>query len=348
MRVIEAARGPRHNAAFTLEPSGNPKAGQGGVAVRLDLADLHLFLCVVDAGSITQGAARANLALASASERLRNIEDDAGVPLLERRPRGVYTTEAGEALAHHARLILRQQALLKGELRDFADGARGTLHLYANTAALTEFLPSRLAVWLRDRPRLRLELKERTSVEIVRTIATGLAEAGIVSDAVDAAGLQLQPVARDHLVLIVPPGHRLAQRDSVYLADVLQEPFVGLAAGHALQDHIDDHARAAGHPLTLRIRMKTFEGLCEMAASGIGLGVLPRGVARRYRRRHGYEIVTLADDWARRRLCLCFRDWATLSPAMQSLLAHLGAVPTGAAATRRRAAAPAALRGSAD
>ncbi|OPE27641.1 LysR family transcriptional regulator, partial [Pseudomonas aeruginosa] len=116
--------------------------------MRLGLADLHLFLSIVDAGSITQGAARANLALASASERLRRIEDDAGVVLLERLPRGVLTTEAGEALAHHARLMLRQHDLLKGELQDFAVGARGTLHLYANTAALTEFLPSRLAPWL--------------------------------------------------------------------------------------------------------------------------------------------------------------------------------------------------------
>jgi len=50
--------------------------------MRLDLADLRLFLAVVEAGSITQGAQRANLALASASERLRAIEDDAGVQLL--------------------------------------------------------------------------------------------------------------------------------------------------------------------------------------------------------------------------------------------------------------------------
>jgi len=86
-------------------------------SMRLDLADLHLFLCVADAGSITQGTARANLALASVSARLRSIEADAGIALLERHPRGVITTEAGEALAHHARLMLRQQALLKDELR---------------------------------------------------------------------------------------------------------------------------------------------------------------------------------------------------------------------------------------
>lgn len=305
--------------------------------MRLDLADLRLFLSVVDAGSITQGAADANLALASASERLRNMEADAGVGLLQRHPRGVVATEAGEALAHHARRILRQQALLRGELRDFAAGARGTLHLYANTAALTQFLPGRLAPWLADRPRLHVALKERTSTAIVKTLVAGLAEAGIVSDAVEAQGLQLQPVAKDHLVLIVPAAHRLAQcRDALRLVDVLEEPFVGLAPGNALQDHVDGHARAAGQPLVLRIRMKTFEGLCEMVAHGVGLGVVPQGIARRYRPRHGYRTLALADCWARRRLCLCFREWSALSPSMQSLLAHLGGRPDPGASQARR------------
>jgi DNA-binding transcriptional LysR family regulator len=300
--------------------------------MRLDLADLHRFLCVVNAGSITQGAARANLALASASERLRNIEASAGVRLLERRPRGVVTTEAGETLAHHARLLLRQQALLKGELRDFAAGTRGTLHLYANTGALTGFLPRRLAPWLAARPRLRVELKERPSTEIVRAISAGLVEAGIVSDAVDTAGLALHPVAKDQLVLIVPAGHRLAKRGAVRFGDILNEHFVGLAPGNALQDHIDANARAAGRALTLRIRMKTFEDLCEMVAHGIGLGIVPLGIASRYRRRHGYQTAVIEDAWAHRRLCLCFRHWRELSPVMRGLMTHLGAKPDAQAA----------------
>ncbi|MGG5150298.1 LysR substrate-binding domain-containing protein [Alcaligenes aquatilis] len=287
--------------------------------MRLGLADLHLFLSIVEAGSITQGAVRANLALASASERLRRIEDDVGVALLERLPRGVVTTEAGEALAHHARLMLRQHDLLKGELQDFALGVRGTLHLYANTAALTDFLPPRLAPWLAQRPNLHIELKERTSTDIVRTVAAGLAQAGVVSDAVQAPELVLEPVAKDHLVLI------MAALSKLSLQEVLHEPFVGLMPGNALQDHLDEHARAAGHALAQRIRMKTFEGLCQMVAHGVGLGIVPQGVASRYKRRYGFVARPLSDAWANRSLCLCYQDWDALSKPMQRLLQHLGA-----------------------
>lgn len=295
--------------------------------MRLDLADLQLFLRIFDAGSISAGAARANLALASASERLRSIERDAGVALFERRPRGVVATQAGEALAHHARLILRQQAQLVGELRDFAHGAQGTLHLHANTAALAEFLPRRLAPWLAERPRLHIELKERTSADIVRAIAAGLVEAGVVSDAVEASGLQLQPVERDHLVLIAAPGHRLAAARSVRLAEVLGEAFVGLSHGSALQDYVDAQAIACGRALGLRIRMTTFTGLCEMVGHGVGIGIVPQNVASRNRRRYGLRTIALDEAWARRRLCLCWKDWDSLAAPMRSLLTHLGGMP---------------------
>ncbi|KZC91696.1 LysR family transcriptional regulator, partial [Stenotrophomonas maltophilia] len=229
--------------------------------MRMDIADLRLFLAIAEAGSITAGAAQANLALASASERLRTIEADAGTALLNRHPRGVSLTEAGAALAHHARLILQQQAQLRGELQAFAHGARGTLHLYANTAALTNYLPSRLAPWLAERPRLHVELLERTSPEVVRAISAGQAEAGIISDAVDAAGLQQHVVAEDPLVMLLPADHRFASRRSVAFADVAGETFVALADGNALQTYIEDQAHDIGRRLDVRIRMKTFDGV---------------------------------------------------------------------------------------
>lgn len=292
--------------------------------MRLDLADLRLFLCIVDAGSITQGAALANLALASASERLRNIEADVGVRLLDRNSRGVTTTEAGEALAHHARLILRQRDVMQGELHDFMSGARGTIRLYANTAALTEFLPSRLAPWLAKHPGLNLDLKERTSAQIVRTIRTGLAEAGVISDAIDTQGLELRPVTTDNLMLITPFGHPLGQARNLAFSDILNEPFVGLTRGSALQDHISDHALAAGRTLMYRIRLKTFTGICLTVSHGVGVAIVPQSIVTRYRRQYRYQAVRLTDSWARRHLCLCFRDWDSLSKPVQELLTHLG------------------------
>lgn len=291
--------------------------------MRFDLADLRLFLCVVDAGSITGGARQASLSLASASERISKIESDAGVILFERSRRGVATTEAGEALAHHARLILRQHSLLQGELRDFGAGARGTLLLYANTAALTDLLPHKLAPWLAQRPRLSIDLRERTSAEIVKMIESGLAEAGVVSDAVNPTHLTIRPIAPDPLVMIVPVTHRLAGSKAVHFAEITDEQFVGLEAGSALQTHIEDHAAALHKTLKFRIRMKSYEGCCQMVSQGVGVSVIPQTVASRVRRQYALKAVKLTDKWAQRTLCLCYRQWHTLSGPMRSLLTHL-------------------------
>lgn len=291
--------------------------------MRLDLADLQLFICIVEAGSITGGAIKAHLALASASERLRHMEEDVGVALLVRHARGVTLTQAGEALARHARQILLQQQLLKSELRTFSAGVRGTLKLYANTSALTHFLPGRIAPWLALHPDLHIELEERSSRDIISSLLAGLGEAGIVSDAVDRQGLTLEPVADDRLTLIIPAAHALNTQQSVFFHDILEEPFIGLYSGSALQQHIDSHASALGKTLNVRIRMNTFEGVSEMVAQGTGLGIIPETLAEKYQGRFGYNSVALRDSWAQRKLCLCFRHWQDLTPAMKHLFAHL-------------------------
>ena len=158
----------------------------------------------------------------------------------------------------------------------------------------------------------------------MRALRAGQAEAGIISDAVPAEGLQRHVVAEDPLVMLLPGHHRFAQRRSVSFADVLGETFVALADGNALQTYIEELAAAAGRVLDVRIRMKTFEGLCTMVGHGIGVGIMPRTLARQHRRSTGTVAVPLEDAWAQRRLCVCIADAQALSAPMRSLLQHLG------------------------
>ncbi|MET5013009.1 LysR family transcriptional regulator, partial [Burkholderia pseudomallei] len=72
------------------------------------MTDLLLFLQVCEAGRITGGAERAQMTLQSASERIRGMEEELGVPILQRAKRGTRATEAGRALEHHARVVLQQ------------------------------------------------------------------------------------------------------------------------------------------------------------------------------------------------------------------------------------------------
>src|SRR4051794_33414853 len=183
--------------------------------MRFDLTDLRLFLHVVEAESITRGAERAGMSLGSASERIRAMELTGGVPLLARHPRGVRPTPAGQAVAHHARVVLGQLEQMRGELAQYARGLRGHVRVLANTAALAEFLPDAFARFLAAHPAIDVDLEERPSREIVAAVAGGLADVGIVADTVDLGSLERLPFRTDRLVLVVPGGHALAGRAEV-------------------------------------------------------------------------------------------------------------------------------------
>ena len=302
----------------------------GGLTnMKFDLTDLQLFLNIVDAGSITAGAERSHLALASASERLRKMEQSLGIALLVRLPRGIEVTAAGAALTHHARLMLQQQHRLKAELSGFVQASKSHVCLYANSAALTEFLPSKLAAWLAENPHVRLKLKERTSADIVHAIAAGLADVGMVSNAVNSKGLSMHPLATDDLVVLVSQSHRCANQKKVSFEDILTEPFVGLSEGSALQKYIAQQAEMLGGKLDVRVHMNTFDGVGEMVAHGVGVGMVPWSAAKRYRRKYPYHSLSLTEDWAHRQLCACFRNWDELSIPIKSLLLGLGVDENG-------------------
>lgn len=291
--------------------------------MRLDLSDLKLVTSIADAGSITGGARYANLAVGSASERLKSIEEDIGAKLFCRHPRGISLTESGEILVRHARDILAQHARLKTELNAYVKGMKGSIRLYANTSAMNAFLPVRLATWLTEHPEVTIQLEEKSSPDIVNAIDAGLIEAGLVSDAVDAGELTLEPIADDPLALILPDTHPLASCDRITLSQAAGEPFIGMYPGNVLQDHISNHARASGQTLTYRIRMSSFEGVCEMVNRGIGAGIIPVTVAERISQKLAFRTVPLDDPWARRKICLCYKSLDSLSPLMARLLDFL-------------------------
>lgn len=293
--------------------------------MRFDLTDLRLFLRVAETGSLTQGAARAHLALASASARIRGMEDELKVPLLERERRGVRLTPAGRALVHHARTVLEQIDRMRGDLGSYASGLKGQVRLLANTAALTEFLPERLGAFLAAHPHVDIDLEERLSTEIVQAVAGGQAEVGIVADTVDLGALETFPFQVDRLVLVMARGHPLGARRALSFAEVLDEPFVGLTEGSALQDHLAVHASRLGRRPKYRVRLRSFDAICRMVEQGVGVGVIPEAAARRCQRSMALRRIPLSDAWASRRLSLCVRRYGELSPYARLLVDALQA-----------------------
>lgn len=280
--------------------------------MRFDLTDMRLFLTVVERGSLTQGAQATNLALASVSERISGMEAALGAPLLERTRRGVHATVAGEALVRHARLILGQVEQMRGELRTYATGLKGRIRLLSNTAALAAFLPPQLSRFLATYPDLSIDLDERPSSDIVQAVAEGRADLGIVADIADLANLQTHLIAQDQLVVVAHHSHRIGSQQQVAFADVVGEAFVGLSDA-ALETHLAERASRLGRQLDYRIQMRSIENVGMLIAAGIGIAILSQASAAALRDRD-LAIMPLSEPWSARRLHLCARDFAALTP----------------------------------
>ncbi|GGB89166.1 LysR substrate-binding domain-containing protein [Pseudoduganella buxea] len=297
--------------------------------MRFDLTDLKLFQRVAESGSITAGAAHAHLALASASARIRGMEDTLGVPLLVRGRRGVEPTAAGRTLLHHARLITQQMERMRADLGEYASGLKGHVRVLSNTSALTEFLPDVLAAFMAAHPHVNVDLEERLSTDIVQAMRDRLADIGIVTDAVDSSGLETRLFKEDRLVLAVGLAHPLAKgvrrSGALPFSACVEYDFIGLAGDSALQQYIGEQGLRLGHRLRYRVRLRSFDAICRMVASGNGLAVLPESAAVRSRDAANLKVVRLTDPWARRRLLLCMQSYAKLPGYARELADALAA-----------------------
>ena len=290
-----------------------------------DLADLSLFRHVIEAGSITHGAARAHLALAAASTRIRNMEEALGVVLLRRGRQGVTPTQAGRTLLQHARAILRQAERLHEDLGAYGGGLAGQIRVLSNTNALTEFLPEALSSFLAAHPNVSVDLEERLSDEIVGLIAEGVADLGIVAGTVDAGALETYPFRRDRFVLVVARSNPLAQRDKIGFEEVLDHDFVGLDRASALQRFLAGKAVRIGRPLRLRVQLRSFDAVCRLVECNVGIGIVPETTARRVAKTMAIAAVPLTDSWAVRELTICIRDMKELPLYARQLVEHLRA-----------------------
>jgi len=296
-----------------------------------DLTDLQLFLQVVDEGSITRGAERSHLSLASASTRIKAMEKALGAPLLIRHRRGVVPSPAGWLLVAHARQVSEQIARMRSELSRYSDGLRSTLVISANTSATETLVSSVIVDFMADNPDIDLELEERPSHEIVAAVTDGRAELGIIADTVDSGRLERAVLRPDPLVVITPPGHALAARAHVAFSECLGHPFVGFTEGNPLQEHLSGQAQPLGLRPRYRAHLPSTEAICGAVAAGVGIAVVPARAIDRWRRTYDLRAVDLTNSWAKRNLLLCCRRWSGLSDAAAALAARLTAPESPAA-----------------
>ena len=307
--------------------------------MRFDLVTLNLVLAIAETRNITRAAEREHLALAAASKRLKDLETRLGVPLFERRARGVEITEAGRAMVRHIRSLNASLHALESEVVEFTRGIKGHLRIAANAGAIAECLPADLAAFSREHPQIRISLEDLTSAEVQVAVAEGRADVGVFAPSVADPRLATWPYREGELAVVLPRGHVLASKGEALRFEMLLDfDIVGLHIGASVHELMLQRALERGRTLNARLQVRGFDAIAQLVDAGLGVAVLPAAVAHRFAKLFAIEVRPLDETWARRNYLIATREQSVLPTVVQRFVDTLVNLAAAEAAARAAAA----------
>lgn len=253
----------------------------------IELKRLNAFVTVVEAGSITRAAELLFIQQPPLTRLLQGLEQDFGVPLLQRLPRGVIPTEAGEVLLQEARAVLARAEQLNAAMRRAAQGEQGRIRIgFTSSAALHTFVPALLRRYREIYPSVSTQLEESGSGELLEAVVAGQLDVAFVRMPVkDMPELKMEKVLEEPMWVAVPAGHRLGARVSgepLKLEELSNEPFVlyRRRAGQGLYDAILAAYVRAGFSPHIVQEAPRLTSCLSLVGAGLGISIVPASMTR--------------------------------------------------------------------
>jgi DNA-binding transcriptional LysR family regulator len=284
------------------------------------LKDIELFVQIAEYESLTKGASKLAMSAAAASARLKTLEIQLNCSLFNRGSRGVTLTPDGETFLIHAKIILLDIQRIKNIFSCNSQVSTGKIRLLANTTAITEFLPAVLPQFLALHPGISIDLQERMTHEVIKSILENSSDIGIVAGSVSTDGLEAICFSQDQLVLVTPESHELKNIKSIAFKDTLEFDYIGIEVNSTLHLFLADVLKKLGRKLIYRVHTPNFQAMCQMIAAGVGVGILPKSSADHFKKIMKISIIELTDEWAIRERRVIFRSKESLSPCAQDLV----------------------------
>ncbi|WP_242907223.1 LysR family transcriptional regulator [Actinomadura terrae] len=236
-----------------------------------DLGALELLLAVVRLGSVGRAAAELGVTQPAASARIRSMERQVGVALLERSPRGSRPTEAGVLVAGWARQVVDAAEALDAGLSALRERRDGRLRVVASLTVAEYLMPGWLVALKSVRPDVAVTLRTANSTQVAEQVRGGEADLGFVEGRRTPAGLNGAAVAADNLVVVVSPAHPWARRRSgVSAAELARTPLVLREEGSGTREILDLALAAHGGTAAPLLQLASTTALKAAAVSGAG------------------------------------------------------------------------------
>jgi DNA-binding transcriptional LysR family regulator len=286
----------------------------------LNLRELAVFRAVMEEGGVTAAAATLGMSQPAASKMLRQAEDRLGFALFRREATRLVPTPEAHALLPEllgAFATLDGLERLAGALRA---GRSGQLSVAAVPVLATALLPRAVQDFRAARPEVFVRLRAMSALEVVNRVADHGADLGVILGGSGDARVESVPLATSEIGVALPPGHALAARRRVGLAELGAVPVISLGPGQPVGALLRAAQAASGVTWRVAVEVSQSGIACALVRAGAGVAVLD-----------GYGLEEAAAQG------LIVRPLAPRIPLEVTLVAPRGRVPSRLAAAFRAA-----------
>ncbi len=287
----------------------------------MDLRQLRYLVALAEERHFTRAAAREHIAQPALSQQIRRLEDELGLPLVERTTRSVAMTDAGNLLVGRARRILAEVEAAHAEMQRLTGLQTGhvTVGAIHTMGPLDLSLP--LATFHERYPGVELTVREQSSEELAEMLRVDELDLAFLSvtERIESHGLGFHQLVSEELAVILPPRHPLASRRRIRMAELVAEQFISYRQGARLRELLMSAGAYAGFEPEIKLESNESQRIRRLVSRGMGVAILPRSDTS------GpgapVAVATLIEPALHRDITLAWREGRRHSPAASEFLA---------------------------
>jgi molybdate transport repressor ModE-like protein len=247
----------------------------------LDVRRLRVLSEVARAGSLAGAAGALSYSPSAVSQQIATLEREVGMPLVERRARGIILTEAGRTLVEHAEAVFERLEAAEEALAEIASGRGGLLRMAAFPTVAGTVLPKAATAFRSAHPGMRLKVSEASPATSVTLLRDGRLDLALTLDLSGTEhGVEVFHLFDDPVQLAVPAAHPLAAADQAQLADLAGETWVDVPPSNSDSNLLVRVCERAGFRPNVAFESEDYDVIRELVATGVGIALLP-DLARR-------------------------------------------------------------------
>jgi DNA-binding transcriptional LysR family regulator len=241
----------------------------------MDLHQLYNFLVLSEVKNVTKAAKTLSLTQSELSKSIARLEEEMGVPLFERNPRGVILNQYGIVFLEYAERAIKEMRDAQNKIKEMIDPEKGVISIGFIPSLRPKFIPNLIHLFSKRNPNVQFRLSQEPTQRLIKQLISTEIDLAFCSPQPDIENVNSFPIINEELFLIVPKKHTLAGRKNIDLSEVSEERFVHYQSGLPLKSVIDEYCQQAGFLPKIEIEGSEDEIVAGLVAANCGVALIP-------------------------------------------------------------------------